>query len=286
MSPVMEAPGSPAAPIPSRIARVRPADSRSADEAFYVANGAADFDSRAGRRWTVITTPFPGSRANAASPARPGWEEGREVSEDGFTFLAPCTPANVLGMAHNTGAPGRALPRQAFHKAATSVIGPGEAIEAPEGARIEPEAELAVVIGSPARHLTLANAMDAVLGFTIGNDVTDRDAQRADELWISAKSADTFTPLGPWIVTSSPGPDAEVGVAIDGAPLPAGAIADLGWGVEEILVYASSFMTLRPGDVILTGFPGTSAPIAPGQTVEAIIGGIGVLRNEVIAAPR
>lgn len=284
MSAVTDTSSSSAHPLPLRIARVRPADATSPDEAFYVANDAPDFDSPAGHRWTVTTTPFPGSRANAASPARPGWEEGSEVDEDDFAFLAPCAPANVLGMAHNTGAPGRALPPQAFHKAATSVIGPGEAIEAPAGARVEPEAELTVVIGKPARHLTLEDAMDAVLGFTIGNDVTDRDAQGADELWISAKSADTFTPLGPWIVTTRPGPSSEVGVAIAGAALPAGTIADLGWGVEEILVYASSFMTLRPGDVILTGFPGQSGAVAAGQSVECRIGGIGVLKNEVVAA--
>lgn len=270
---------------PLRIARVRPADARDQLECFFVANNAEDFDSPAGRRWTVTQTPFPGSATQAASPARAGWEEGSEVGQEDFTFLAPCTPANILGMAHNTGAPGRALPPQAFHKASTSVIGPGAAIEVPAGARVEPEAELTLVIGSPARHLTPANAMDAVLGFTIGNDVTDRDAQGSDELWISAKSADTFTPLGPWIVTRRPATEAEIGVAMDGAALPSGTVADLGWGLEEILVYASSFMTLRPGDVILTGFPGSSGTIAPGQTVACRIGGIGALTNSVVAAP-
>lgn len=268
-----------------RLARVRPSDAGGLREAFFVANDAEDFDSPGGRVWTVIPTPFPGSPANTSSPARRGWEEGIEVSEDAFAFLAPCAPANVLGMAHNTGPAGRALPPQAFHKSATSVIGPGEDIELPAGARVEPEAELAVVIGRTARHLTRDGALGAVLGFTVGNDVTDRGAQGTDELWISAKSADTFTPLGPWIVTRQPSGSSAVEVAIDGVPLPGGTVSGLGWGIEEILAYATSFMTLHPGDVVLTGFPGTSAAIAPGQEVSCRVGGIGVLRNGVVAAP-
>ena len=105
-------------------------------------------------------------------------------------------------MAHNTGRAGRELPPQAFHKAATSVVGPGDAIELRPGVgRVEPEAELTLVIGSKARGLTPGNAMGAVLGYTIGNDVSARNLQESDELWISAKSQDTFTPVGPWIVT-------------------------------------------------------------------------------------
>ncbi len=124
------------------------------------------------------------------------------MDEASFTFLAPSVPANVLGMAHNTGPRAADLPPQAFHKAATSVVGPGDAIELRPGVgRVEPEAELTIVIGRKARGLTPGNAKSAVLGYTIGNDVSARDLQESDELWISAKSQDTFTPAGPWIVT-------------------------------------------------------------------------------------
>ena len=112
-----------------RIARVRPLPRDSEDEHFFVANDAPDFDSEAGKVWTVISSPFPGSPANAGSAPRRGWETGDTVDEGSFTFLAPSVPANVLGMAHNTGQAGRDLPPQAFHKAATSVVGPGDAIE-------------------------------------------------------------------------------------------------------------------------------------------------------------
>ena len=167
-------------------------------------------------------------------------------------------------MAHNTGRAGRDLPPQAFHKAATSVVGPGDAIELRPGVgRVEPEAELTIVVGSKARGLTLDNARTAVLGFTIGNDVSARDLQKSDELWISAKSQDTFTPAGPWIVTDLIGADLAIGIRHNGAELKAASSADLGWGVDEILVYLTSFMTLHPGDLVLTGFPAECARIVP-----------------------
>ncbi|WP_087872462.1 fumarylacetoacetate hydrolase family protein [Arthrobacter globiformis] len=280
-------------PVPRRIARVRPlAPAQSPHiaqsqlpEQFFVANDAKDFGGTAGRTWTVVESPFPGSRANAASNHRQGWEPGAQVSEDSFTFLAPSVPANVLGMAHNTGQAGRDLPAQAFHKAATSVIGPGEAIELPAGiGLVEPEAELAVVVGRTAKNLTLDNARTAVLGNTIANDVTARRLQRTDELWLSAKSQDTFTPAGPWIVTGLDHADLPVGVVHNGTELPAASTADLGWKVDEILVYLTSFMTLHPGDLVLTGFPAASAGIQPGDTVTCRVGGIGELSNPVTAA--
>jgi 2-keto-4-pentenoate hydratase/2-oxohepta-3-ene-1,7-dioic acid hydratase in catechol pathway len=287
--------------LPRRIARVRPlapapafvsspaaspdSDTAQLPEQFFVANDAADFASTEGRTWTVVESPFPGSRANAGSGHRGGWEPGAEVSEDSFAFLAPSAPANVLGMAHNTGQGGRDLPAQAFHKAATSVIGPGEAIELPAGiGLVEPEAELAVVVGRTAKNLTLDNAWTAVLGYTIGNDVTARRLQKSDELWLSAKSQDTFTPAGPWIVTGLDHTDQTIGVVHNGAELPTASTANLGWKVDEILVYLTSFMTLHPGDLVLTGFPAASTGIQPGDTVTCRVGGIGELSNPVTAA--
>lgn len=267
-----------------RIARVRPLPHASVGEHFFVANDAPDFDSEAGRVWTVTSTPFPGSLANAGSAPRSGWESGATVDESSFTFLAPSVPANVLGMAHNTGRAGRELPPQAFHKAATSVVGPGDAIElGPDVGHVDPEAELTIVVGSRVRGLTLGNARTAILGFTIGNDVSARDLQKSDELWISAKSRDTFTPVGPWIVTDLNGADLAIGITHNGTELKEASSADLGWGVQEILVYVTSFMTLHPGDLVLTGFPAECARIVPGDTVTCRIEGIGELTNPVVA---
>jgi 2-keto-4-pentenoate hydratase/2-oxohepta-3-ene-1,7-dioic acid hydratase in catechol pathway len=267
-----------------RIARVRPLQPTTASEQFFVSNSAPDFASAAGKLWTVTATPFPGSPANANSAPRPGWESGATVAENMFTFLAPSVPANVLGMAHNTGQQGRALPPQAFHKAATSVIGPGDAIElAPGVGHVDPEAELAVVVGSKARGLTLENARSAVLGFTVGNDVTGRDRQKSDELWISAKSQDTFTPAGPWIVTELDPAALAIGIVHNGRELAAASSADLGWNVAEILVYITSFMTLYPGDLVLTGFPAECRRLEVGDTVTCRVEGIGELTNPVTA---
>ncbi|MCU1434639.1 MAG: fumarylacetoacetate hydrolase [Pseudarthrobacter sp.] len=270
---------------PRRIARVRPIPAAASDEHFFVANGSPDFGSEAGRYWTVVDSPFAGSRANATSPARPGWETGDVVGQDSFTFLAPSVPVNVLGMAHNTGLPGRDLPPQAFHKAASSVIGPGDAIELSSTVGyVDPEAELTVVVGQTVRGLTLETARSAVLGFTIGNDVSARDLQKSDELWISAKSQDTFTPVGPWIVTGLDDADLSIGIVHNGTELKPASSADLGWKVDEILVYLSSFMTLHAGDLVLTGFPAECARIHPGDTVVCRVQGIGELSNPVKAA--
>lgn len=271
---------------PYRLARVRPLDAAPGPlpEQFFVRNDAVNFDSPEGRLWQLVETPFPASFANQNSSYRESWTVGATVTEEQFSFLAPCAPVNVFGMAHNTGAPGRALPPQAFHKAASSVIGPGEAIVlGPDTGYVDPEAELTVIIGRPARNLTLENARDAVLGFTIGNDVSDRDAQKSDELWISAKSPDTFTPLGPWIVVGLKDDGVPISIVHNGTELSPATSNDNGWGVDEVLVYLSSFMTLQPGDAILTGFPAECRQITAGDEVVCRIGGIGELRNPVIA---
>ncbi|MFK0001205.1 fumarylacetoacetate hydrolase family protein [Paenarthrobacter sp. NPDC090522] len=271
--------------LPRRIARIRPLEPQTPDEQFFASNNDKDFDSDAGQQWTLIETPFPGSRANAPSPARPGWETGTVVHQDLFTFLAPSVPANVFGMAHNTGQPGRDLPPQAFHKAATSVIGPDEAIQLSSTVGyVDPEAELTIVVSRIARGLTLETARSAVLGYTIGNDVSARDLQKTDELWISAKSQDTFTPAGPWIVTDLDDSNLAIRIVHNGKELQAASTADLGWKVDEIMAYLTSFMTLHPGDLVLTGFPAECARILPGDVVSCRVEGIGELRNPVIEA--
>ncbi|MFI5085136.1 MAG: fumarylacetoacetate hydrolase family protein [Actinomycetales bacterium] len=270
-----------------RLARLRPRinGAAAAGTAYFATNTAADFDSAAGKLWTLVPSPFTGSPGNQGSAWDGAFRAGVQVLQDDVDFLAPCAPANVFGMAHNTGAPGRALPPQAFHKAATSVVGPGETILLAAGTgAVEPEAELAAVVGVRSRHLNLANARSALLGYTIGNDVTARGLQLSDQLWISAKSQDTYTPLGPWIVAGgAPGAfdDAAIGITHNGERLRTASTADLGWNVAEILVYLSSFMTLHPGDVVLTGFPAQSRPLQPGDTVSCAIAGIGALSNPV-----
>lgn len=201
----------------------------------------------------------------------------------GATLLAPAMPLNVVGMAHNTGAEDRRLPPQAFLKAARTVVGPRAGIVLPHGVgRVDAEAELAVVIGRPARHLTRADAFGHVLGFTLANDVTARDLQASDPLWTSAKSLDGSTPLGPWLDTALDTADAPVTLTVNGSEFATGSTADLARSVVEVLVYITSFMTLGPGDVVLTGAPGEVARIRPGDMVTVHGASLGHLENPVV----
>lgn len=198
-------------------------------------------------------------------------------------LLAPVAGGTVFGMAHNTGARDRELPAQAFIKAACSVIGPGSPIPIPPDiGRVDVEGELAVVIGRPARHLTRSSALSCVLGYTVGNDVTARDLQLSDALWTTAKGRDGFTPLGPWIETDLDPDDAAIAVSINGVALRPASTTDLARGVVEVLVYLTSFLTLRPGDVVLTGAPGECGPVHPGDSVQITIDAIGTITNPVV----
>ncbi len=197
-------------------------------------------------------------------------------------LLAPCQPKLVLGMAHNTGYSDRLIPPQAFHKSPHSVIGPGQEIELQsDQLRVEGEAELAVVIGRSAKNLTRESALTAVYGYTCANDVTDRIAQASDSLWTEAKSRDTFTPLGPWIRTDLDPTDVPVKLSDAAHEGTAASTKGLARSVAELLVYLSSVMTLQPGDVILSGAPGRSLTLTPGDVSTVWVSGIGELTNPV-----
>ncbi|MGY0388226.1 fumarylacetoacetate hydrolase family protein [Nocardioides sp. WG-D5] len=188
-------------------------------------------------------------------------------------LLAPVEPRTVVGMAHNTGPSDRLLPPQAFLKPARSVIGPGDPVPVPAGlGLVHAEAELAVVIGSSG----------TVLGYTVANDVTARDLQAQDSLWTQAKGQRGFTPLGPWIETDLDPAGAVVGLRVDGEVAPEADTGRLARTVDEVVAWVSGFLPLGPGDVILTGAPGTSLPIRPGQQVTASVAGIGELVNPVV----
>ena len=197
------------------------------------------------------------------------------------------TPRTVIGMAHNTGPADRELPPQAFFKPASSVVGPGEPIVLPAGIGVvEPEAELALIIGTRCRDLSPDDVPAAVAGWTVANDVTARDLQRTDPLWVRAKSYDTFTPLSPELQPGLPAPTIGISLAVDGVAISRARLGDLARNPIEILCYLSSFMTLEPGDVILTGAPGASVPLRPGAQVTVTVDGLAPLTNPVVAGRR
>jgi 2-keto-4-pentenoate hydratase/2-oxohepta-3-ene-1,7-dioic acid hydratase in catechol pathway len=178
-----------------------------------------------------------------------------------------------------------------FLKPSTSVIGPDDAIRIPPGStNVHHEVELAVVIGARgARNVTEEQAMAAVFGYTVGNDVSERDMQKSDGQWTRAKGFDSFCPLGPWIETDlvalglDPA-DLEITCTVDGEPRQKSRTNQLMFGLPTLISYISRVMTLLPGDVILTGTPAGVGRIAPGQRVDCTIEGLGTLSNPVADA--
>lgn len=204
-------------------------------------------------------------------------------------LLAPCTPTKVIGVgrnyAANLAAKGRPTPDEPFLflKAPNAVVGPNENIVRPPGAKtLEYEAELAVVIGQRARHLTAETWRAHVLGYTCGNDLAVRDWQAMDRQWVIAKSADTLCPLGPWIETDPGDPDdLPVRARVNGIATQDGRTSDTVFDTGALLMHITTTLTLEPGDVVLTGTPAGAGPLDDGDVVEVEVGGIGTLRNQV-----
>jgi 2-keto-4-pentenoate hydratase/2-oxohepta-3-ene-1,7-dioic acid hydratase in catechol pathway len=148
------------------------------------------------------------------------------------------------------------------------------------------EAELTVVIGKEARMLRPDQVEDVILGYTVGNDVTQVGQIPHDDKLTQVKNGDGFTPLGPWIETELgpvlDGEGRDLATTVEPTVHVASTSANLAWTVRELLVYLTSYLTLGPGDVILTGAPATSLPIEPGQDVSVAVDGIGTLTNPVI----
>jgi 2-keto-4-pentenoate hydratase/2-oxohepta-3-ene-1,7-dioic acid hydratase in catechol pathway len=170
-----------------------------------------------------------------------------------------------------------------FLKPNTAVIGPGAEIKLPpDSSRVDFEAELAVVIGVGGRDIPAERAMTSVLGYTIANDVTARDQQKADGQWTRAKGHDTFCPLGPWIETNFDPSDVAIRTELDGEVKQDSRTSLLLHDVPALIEYISAVMTLRPLDVILTGTPAGVGPMEAGQTVSITIEGLGTLSNPVV----
>jgi 2-keto-4-pentenoate hydratase/2-oxohepta-3-ene-1,7-dioic acid hydratase in catechol pathway len=186
-----------------------------------------------------------------------------------------------------------ALPEEplVFAKLPSSVVAHGEDITWSSAltAQVDYEAELAVVIGRRARHVSIAKALDHVLGYTCLNDVSARDLQVRDGQWTRAKSLDSFCPIGPWIVTvdeiAEPGSLA-IRCRVNGDVRQKASTSELIRGVADLIAWCSRSFTLEPGDVIATGTPGgvgafRDPPVflADGDVVEVEIEAIGTLRN-------
>jgi 2-keto-4-pentenoate hydratase/2-oxohepta-3-ene-1,7-dioic acid hydratase in catechol pathway len=216
-------------------------------------------------------------------------ETGRTLSISDVRLLAPCEPSKLVavGLNYRSHLGDRPEPEYPglFAKYPTAVIDPEEAIVIPPDASdVHYEGELVIVIGKRAKNVSAAEAPDYIFGVTAGNDVSERAWQRADLQWVRAKSSDTFAPLGPAIVSGLNYDDLLVQTRLNGEVRQSERSQDLIFGVDTIVAYISSYVTLLPGDVIFTGTPGSTSAMKPGDVVEVEIEGVGVLRNRVVAA--
>ena len=170
-------------------------------------------------------------------------------------------------------------------KARSSLTGTGNPIILPLdcSGEVHYEGEAVAVIGKLCRRVTVQDAPQFVLGYTCGNDVSDRVWQRDDWTFWRAKGADTFSPVGPWIETDCYAQDLHMIVRVNGNEVQHGKTEEMLFGFGEIISYISQQVTLYPGDLVFSGSTGVTVALNPGDVVEVDIPGIGVLSNPVVA---
>jgi 2-keto-4-pentenoate hydratase/2-oxohepta-3-ene-1,7-dioic acid hydratase in catechol pathway len=227
---------------------------------------------------------------------------GRDVGAlDSVDLLAPvprpgkvvCVGRNYAEHARETGAAVPDRP-QLFAKWANAVAGPRDDVELPTITdALDYEAELVVVIGRSARHVAEADALDVVLGYTCGDDVSARDLQFGDAQWVRGKTLDGFAPTGPWIVTADEIPDPQalgIRCRVNGELRQDDTTAHMLFGVATLIAFVTEAITLEPGDLIFTGTPpgvghGMAPPryLAVGDEVTVEIDRIGALSHRIVA---
>lgn len=230
-------------------------------------------------------------------------ETGRSLALREAPLLTPIArPGKIVAIGRNyrdhaiqEGAPVPTEPL-VFAKFPSSIVGPDEPItwDARLTSSVDYEAELAVVIGAPARRVSVDDALSHVFGYSCLNDVSARDLQFADGQWVRGKSLDTFCPVGPWVVTADEVPDPqdlEISCSVGGERLQHASTASMIFSVAELVARLSWSFTLEPGDIIATGTPEgvgyfrePRRLLGDGDVVEVEIERIGVLRNVVASA--
>ena len=170
------------------------------------------------------------------------------------------------------------------YRANNALIATDETIVIPKDAtdHVQYEGELVAVIGKRCKHVSEAEALDVVFGYTIGNDVSERTWQRGDRTFWRGKNADTFKPMGPWIVTGLDPDDLRVTIRLNGNEMFSYAVKDAIFSVRQFISRMSRYLTLYPGDVLWMGTDGATENMKDGDVVEVEVPGIGVLRNPVV----
>lgn len=209
-------------------------------------------------------------------------------------LLAPVEPSKIFCVGRNYSAHRAEMGYQdgnvpsVFLKGPSTLIGPGDNIVLPPQTmsnHVEHEAELAIVIGKTARFVKAADAMDFIFGYTCANDVSARDLQRSDPQLTRGKGFDTFCPVGPWIETElDPVSGVRLSCSVNGTVRQDASTADMTYSIAYLIEFLTGFATLCPGDLILTGSPGGTEAIRPGDEIDITIAGIGTLSTGVAGA--
>ena len=214
---------------------------------------------------------------------------GTIVPLEDVRLLAPVIPCSKVvcvgkNYAAHAAEMGDEVPEQAlfFLKPNTAVVGPGDPVVLPPySEEVSLEAELAVVIKRMAKDLAPEQVADHVLGYTCANDLTARDAQRAENQWFRAKAFDTSCPVGPWIETDLDPADLQISSSVDGEIAQQGTTADMLRPVADLIAEISAVATLLPGDLVLTGTPAGVRTVPAGAAVDITVEGIGTLSNPI-----
>jgi 2-keto-4-pentenoate hydratase/2-oxohepta-3-ene-1,7-dioic acid hydratase in catechol pathway len=213
--------------------------------------------------------------------------------------LVPCVPANFYCAGLNYAAHvewanrrtggNRKLPEKADigYRSPNALIAPGEAIVIPPDSPgpVQFEGELVAVIGKKARHLSENEALSCVLGYTLGNDVSERAWQKEDRTLWRAKNCDTFKPMGPFLVTELDPMNLVISINVNGAQASEYSTSRMLFSAQHYLAQISRYMTLWPGDVVWLGTDNATEPsLQDGDRVEVVQQDIGILGNPVVRA--
>jgi len=254
-----------------------------------------EIEQRSGELWVIglLSDPMALDPQRKGDVEESGTFEPRRLSE--LSLLPPVAPSKIVCVGRNYRDHAKELGNEVptepllFFKPPSSLLPSGGVILMPPASeRVDFEGELAVIIGKRARKLSRHQDLDAYIhGFTIANDVTARDLQKKDGQWTRAKGFDTFCPTGPVIETNLDISAISAGLTLEtrvnGEIRQRGSTSDFIFALPELLEYITAAMTLEPGDLILTGTPAGVGPLAPGDSVEISLAGIGNLTNTVAA---
>ncbi|MBQ5557664.1 MAG: fumarylacetoacetate hydrolase family protein [Aeriscardovia sp.] len=237
-------------------------------------------DQNDGRDYLVALNGYPFSSEQVEPTG-----ERYPLDGEGIRLLAPLLPSKIYGVAHNFRGEAGARP-QLYLKPSSAVAGPDDPIVRPVfSQKIICSPMLGIVIGRLCRNVAEKDALQQVLGYSIVDDVCAADVEKLDPSWVRARSFDTSMPMGPWLQTQLDPASASLSASLNGETVPkaCGNTSELLCSVAQEISYVSSFSTLLPGDVIISGAPCEGVEVAPGDEIVVTVPGLGSLRSIVVA---